>query len=80
MRRIRPGQELRFVSQNESCLTRVVGIRGVPHFSGAVRTRRLAKDQSRLPIEDQPVDLKRIFRKDKKALGVRAIQIARLEA
>jgi ASC-1-like (ASCH) protein len=79
MRRIKPGQLLRFVSQNESCLTRVVAVREYATFDKLFQQEDWKRINPDLPLDEQIKEVRRIFPREKEALGVLAIEIERVQ-
>jgi ASC-1-like (ASCH) protein len=79
MRRIKPGQELRFACQNEFCLTKVIAVREYQSFEDLFKTEDWRKVNPDLAPQEQLREVGQIFGKDKEALGVLAIEITRIE-
>jgi ASC-1-like (ASCH) protein len=75
MRKIAPGQLLRFVSQNDSCLTRVLAVREYTSFEDLLDTENIDKINPGKPKAEQLAELRQIFPRDKEALGVLAIEL-----
>jgi len=75
MRKIEPGQLLRFVCQDDSCLTRVVAVREYGSFAELLEKENPERVNPGKTSSEQLVELRQIFPKDKEELGVLAIEI-----
>ncbi len=77
MKKIKPGQLLRFVSQSESCLTRVIDVREYSSFEELFEKEDFTKINPDKGKAEQLADVRNIFSREKEALGVLAIEITR---
>lgn len=77
MKKLKPGQLIRFVSNRASCLTRVVDIREYETFEELFREENPAKINPNLAAKEQLAEIRNIFSKSKERLGVLAIEIER---
>ena len=75
MRRIHPGQSLRFECRDERCLTRVKRVSEYKSFVEMLDSEPLEAINPTITREDQLKELRRIFSPEKEALGVLAIEI-----
>jgi ASC-1-like (ASCH) protein len=75
MRRIQAGQLIRFACQEDSCLTRVLRVTEYQSFNELFDHEDAAKVNPSADRGEQLLEIRRIFPRDKEALGVLAIEL-----
>ncbi len=78
MRKIRTGQLLMFASNRETCLTKVVAVREYKSFDELFALEDPERISPGIPRDQQLQEVRRIFPRDKEALGVLAIHLERI--
>jgi ASC-1-like (ASCH) protein len=77
MKRIKPGQLIRFECQEDDCLTRVVRVADYSSFEELFDNEDPVKINPHLGRADQLKEIRKIFTAEKESLGVIAIEIAK---
>tara|TARA_R110002072_G_scaffold66163_2_gene163294 strand:- start:1284 stop:2750 length:1467 start_codon:yes stop_codon:yes gene_type:complete len=80
MKKIQPGQLIRFECAGEKCLTRVKRVANYSSFEELLDNEPLKAINPAIDRETQIKELRQIFSRDREALGVIAIEIEREEA
>lgn len=78
MRSIASGQYLKFVCQEDECLTRVKRVVEYISFNELFENEDFKKINPNLSIDEQLVEIRKIFPKEKERLGVIAIEIEKV--
>ncbi|MBX3100135.1 MAG: ASCH domain-containing protein [Salinibacterium sp.] len=78
MKRIKPGQLLRFVCRDESCLTKVIRVATYSTFEEMFTAEDPDAVNPGQDVTSQIQEIRRIFPRDKEALGVIAIEIEKV--
>lgn len=75
MRRIKPGQLIRFACQDDSCLRRVVRVTEYPTFDDLFKNEKPEKINSSASAEEQIREIRKIFPPEKERLGALAFEL-----
>jgi len=75
IRRIREGDVLVFQARNATCRRRVTAVRTYPDFAQMLDQEDATKINPSQPAAQQLVDIRRIFPRDKEALGVYVFEL-----
>jgi ASC-1-like (ASCH) protein len=79
LRTLAAGDHIRFVCDQDECLTRVVRVARYDSFEAMLDTEGPANVNPDSPREEQLASIRRIYGPEKEALGVLAIGIERVE-
>jgi ASC-1-like (ASCH) protein len=80
MRNIAPGQYLKFVCQDDECLTLVKRVKEYKSFDELFKNEDFKKINPYASIQEQLNEIRKIFPKDKEQLGVLAIEIDKADS
>lgn len=78
MKNIIAGQLLKFVCQDDECLTKVKRVKEYKSFNDLFKNENPAQINPHLSVEEQLVEIRKIFPPDKERLGVLAIEVQKV--
>jgi ASC-1-like (ASCH) protein len=80
MMRIKPGQLLKFVCQDDAAMTEVLAVRQYKTFDALFDAEDYSRINPGLSKEEQLSEVRKIFPRDKEAMGVLAIEVKKVSS